>query len=235
MLKQLYTLFRGSDSMQGTRETFVQMLDAVRAMADKAEPAALGGPLSPETQREMMKLDVQVNRFENEIRRRVVAHMALERGHVTTCLLFVTLVSDIERIGDYLKNAATIPGLCNRKLPVPEDGLMRELSSLIGTTTRCITGAVPILESQDPDAAEGLVADLRALSPRYDTLVHRVAAAGHASDVTTALVLLTRAYKRITSHLRKVVSSVTHPVQEIDAGGDPESSLDGTDDSVGVE
>jgi len=162
------------------------------------------------------KQDVEVNKLERSIRKRVVAHLSLHanRMDLPYCLFLVGLVKDVERIGDYAKNISEVSDFYQE--PLPDDPLVNELLEIRNGVEEMFRSASQIFSTEDREQAVSVISNGRNLAHRADALIVRIAHGEHNSGVTTALVLGTRYYKRIGGHVINVLSSVVMPLHKVD-------------------
>lgn len=214
MWLELLQIFRSSDPLKALADEFTQMLQTTHEMATIVRPHIFDHSLALEQRERIYALDIQVNKLERSIRKRVVSHITLHSAHVPYCLLLMSLVKDVERIGDYIKNISEVSELGGSE--VPAGALRDELESLVNLTMQLFDNAPNLLAEQDREQTTELIMKGRNGGKRSDRLVTEIAKADLSGAQTTSLVLLTRFYKRIGAHLINVLSSVVMPLHKID-------------------
>ncbi len=159
---------------------------------------------------------VRVNQLERSIRKNVVAHLTLpgNTADVPYCLLLMSLVKDVERIGDYAKNLAELVDI--RPEPVPDDEILHELQEIRRGVEDAFQSTWEIFASSDEERAMQYIRQGRDLAHRCETLILRIARASYDASTTAVLVLCTRYYKRIGGHAINVLSSVVMPLHKVD-------------------
>jgi len=127
MFEELLSVFRSSDPLRAMAKNFEEMLALTREMTTAAGDMFFSGGTTPQARTELYARDVRVNQLQREIRKQVVAHLSLSghRPDVPHSLLLVSLVKDVERIGDYAKNPAEVTDI--RPGPPPDDEITAEL------------------------------------------------------------------------------------------------------------
>ena len=193
---------------------FEMMLGIVGEMAQLVEPHIFTQELPMDSRNKVYKLDVKVNKLERKIRKRVVAHVTLGRGHIPYCLLMMTLVKDVERIGDYIKNVSEVSKLGGGR--IPEGPLHDELAELVSIGMKLLADTGTILAEQDREQALEWIQEGRAAGKRCDQLLVELAKSDFNASQTTAMVLLTRFWKRVGGHLVNILSSVVMPLHKVD-------------------
>ena len=214
MWLELLSIFRKGDPMEALASRFRDMLRLLQQMSHIVKGHIFDQDLSLEKRSKVYKLDIQVNKLERSIRKRVVSHVTLGRDHVPYCLLLMTLVKDAERIGDYWKNISEVSTLGAGKIPDGE--LKTELQEIIELAMTLMDDLVPILDASDRDRAEELLQTSRLMGKRCDQLLVELAKSNFSAAETTAMVLLTRFHKRIIGHSFNILSSVVMPLHKVD-------------------
>lgn len=216
MFKELLSLFRSHDAIAQMGTDFEEMLRAARDLTLRAGRIFWGEPDGPDELREIWKRDVAINKLERSIRRQVIAHLTLSSGRrdVPYCLLLMSIVKDVERIGDYAKNLAEVRR--DGGAPVPDDAHGNELRELRRIVEEAFGKTSHIFKSSDSTAAAGLMAELRSVNRRCDELIARVTGSGYDAATTTTVVLGARYYKRIGSHILNVLSGTVMPLHKLD-------------------
>ena len=152
----------------------------------------------------------------NAIRKQVSAHLTIGSGREDApyCLLLMSLVKDVERIGDYCKNVAGIYDDGGGPLPADErEDELREIRSIVEETFRVVG---EVFEESDAERALDLIRRGREVNHRCDALVSRIASSQYDAATTTSMVLATRYYKRIEAHLLNILSGVVMPLHKLD-------------------
>lgn len=162
-------------------------------------------------------MDKKLNAFERDVRRKVMTHLSL--GHtedIASGLVLVSIVIDLERIGDYSKN---IHDLARRHPAKLHGGAVEGRVALIESEAlRLFAETVPTFNGGDVEKA-------RDLMRRYKKDISREvsefeeAIVGGTVDLSAAdaaaLVLYARFLKRIAAHSRNLVSSLVNPIDRI--------------------
>jgi phosphate uptake regulator len=219
MLRELLSLFKSDDAIARMSDGFDTMLDLSREMVLKAGVHFFEFRPTADERTDLLRSDVKVNKLERKIRKQVIAHLTLSpQGRSAPYgLLLMSLVKDAERIGDYAKNISEIYDEGGGSLP--DEGTdanadeLRELRRIVEAIL-ADTGAA-FAESNSEKAAE-LIMVGREVNQRSDRLVTRIAAGDYDAATTVTLVLGTRYYKRVASHLMNILSGVVMPLHKLD-------------------
>jgi phosphate uptake regulator len=184
---------------------------------------------TPEERTALFKRDVQVNKLERAIRKQVIAHLSISgnRASLPYCLLLISLVKDVERIGDYTKNLAEAPEYYDGSLP--DDAAIAELREIRSGVETAFAATSAVFEASDRERALALIRQGRDLTHRCDLLVERISRSDYPASLTTATVLGARYYKRIAAHILNVLSSVVMPLHKLDYYDESELEEDDSD------
>jgi phosphate uptake regulator len=160
--------------------------------------------------------DVEINKLERCIRKRVAAHLSLKGNHldVPYCLLLMSLVKDVERLGDYAKNLSEVVDIDTN--PLPDDEIVQELQEIRREVEEAFTAAAEIFVSCDRERALHYINKGRDIAHRCDVLLTKTAHGSYDATTTTAVVLGIRYYKRIGGHVLNILSSVVMPLHKVD-------------------
>ena len=216
MFKELLSVFRSSDPLRAMERNFAAMLIIGYEMVMSAGEMFFAGSATPEQRTELYRRDVRVNKLERLIRKQVVAHLSVSgtRPDVPYSLLLMSLVKDVERIGDYAKNLVEIDDI--RSGALVEDDITLELQQIRGEVEASFKALSAVLGNSDRDWAVELIRQGRDAAHRCDALIARIARSDYDARTATALALGTRYYKRIGGHVLNVLSSIVMPIHKID-------------------
>jgi len=231
MWLELLEIFRSGDPLKALSDDFMKMLRLTREMAEIVRPRVFDNLLSLEKRKEISARDIEVNKLERSIRRRLVAHLTMHGSKAPFCLLLFSLVKDAERIGDYVKNIAEVERLGGAE--IPDGPLKDELTDLIDQATRFHAETPEILARQDRERAVELIREGQAAHKRSDALLVELAKSDFNAGQTTSLVLLTRFYKRISAHTVNILSSIVMPVHKVDYFDEEYVALDDPNAAAG--
>lgn len=202
-----------------------EMLEHNRYGFDLAMSALLGDVVPGTVNDDLRKTDMKVNRLEREIRRELVVHSSVYSGIETpVVLVYMSIVKDVERVGDYGKNLLDL-ALDGANYSVLEDiGDWRKLTSDI---------SLYIADSSKAFAARD-AARCRELRKWGDSRLEyfdaRVSALVRGEDQGPEAVSRALAYrylKRVVAHLMNLMSAVVMPLDQLDYHiPDPERQSD---------
>jgi len=216
MFRELLNVFRTSNPLTAMSQNFVEMLKLTYEMTVSAGEMFSTGTASPEARTSLYQYDMRVNQLERRIRKQVVAHLSLtsNRFDVPYSLLFISLVKDVERIGDYAKNLSEIMDI--RPGALMEDDITEELQEIRRDIEASFKALSEVFASSDVERALEMIQRRREAAQRCDALIVRIARSQYDATDATAIALGTRYYKRIGGHVLNVLSSIVMPLHKID-------------------
>lgn len=218
MFKELMAIFGGDTPLKEVTDHFTRMLRLTQEMVLEASEIFWDGPGGEARRSAVYKTDVEVNKLQREIRRRITTHLSIHGSQdIPYGLLMMSLVKDVERIGDYAKNLLDFADVADLGTPSLADDRrvveLREISEKVETLVR--ESAQVFLESNAPRAQE-LVEEGRSVSKRCDELVVAVAESDFDADVAVKIAVGARLYKRIEGHHMNVLTGVIMPLHKLD-------------------
>jgi len=194
-----------------------EMLELTQGMVLDASKGFWHRGMTPEERTSLYQRDVRVNKLERSLRKRVLAHLATA-GPVSRdapfALMVMSLVKDLERLGDYAKNMAEITEIHDDTLPDHE--VVEELRHIARAVEDLAGRAPEVFEAGDTDGAEELTREGRASSERCDMALRTLARTKLSPSLVVSLTLGLRFYKRIAGHLLNVLSGVLMPLHKLD-------------------
>ena len=207
---------RGHDSIEEIEAIMVRMLRDAAVVYRAATDATFGEGKSPEAKAMVKGTDKQINRGQDQVRAMLAVHGAV-KGSLGTdlpvMLAYMSVVKDIERVGDYAKNLYDLAKY-GADLTMGEDA--PRLAATRDRVSGMIDEAATIFESVDLDAARTFLAMGDAFLDECDDEVKAAwASQGVASDAV-ARALFYRFEKRIAAHLMNLVSSLVLPIDDLD-------------------
>lgn len=182
-----------------------------------------------ETTIDIYATDKKINEFERDVRRKVLSHLAVSgAGKLSSGLALVSIVIDIERIGDYSKNIFDLSKAHPDRLH--GGSLEQDLVDIEQTVDRLFTATVQAFKTNDVEAARKVMSSYKeTLSAQCDRLVDLIIG-GKAPDLApnqaATLALYIRYLKRIAAHSRNITTSIVNPFHRIGyrEKTDPEAS-----------
>ena len=216
MLRELLSLFRKTAPLEDLGRDFIQMLELSRDLTVAAGEIYFREERSPEERSDIYRRDMKVNQLERRIRKQVIKHLSLGGNTVDLpyCLLLMSLVKDVERIGDYAKNLTEAHDF--RVNPLADDTIVAELREIRNGIESAFSATAEVFTEADRERAMELIEQGRHIGQRCDALLVRIAHSEYNAGSATAVALGTRYYKRIGAHVTNVLTSVVMPLHKLD-------------------
>ena len=216
MLKELLTIFRKDSGLDQAFRRSYEMIDITKDMFLKAK-RTLRETDTTELDTSVYEQDKKINKYQKEVRKDVLQHLSIAGvDRLSSGLTLVSIIIDIERIGDYTKNILELAENYKAKLHAGngEEDLAKVEKAVLETFDHLRF----ILENTDEEAAVKLIREYLWVNPLCDK--HIVAqireedkSISGGRSVTVALYF--RYLKRINSHLRNITTSVSRPFHKI--------------------
>jgi Na+/phosphate symporter len=217
---------RGGDGERLERvERKVQlMVQHDRTEFELAMKALLGDVVAASVNDELRSTDRKVNELEREIRRELLVHASV-LGAINTpaILIYMSVVKDVERIGDYAKNLVDL-ALDGASFAATADNA--EWRSLTADITRLIAAVGEAFRSHDSARSKELLSEGNRLLKLFDSRVSALVRGEDTGEQGVARALAHRYLKRIVAHLMNILSAVVMPLDRLDYfDEDPEDRI----------
>ena len=213
----VFELFKGKGQSQIEliEEQLQDMLSATGETMDMALDALFGRVDPAEIEKALKKRDRTVNRNERAIRRELIVHAGVRGANadVPLLLVYMSIIKDIERVGDYTKN---IWDVASTGVPIAALPERAALEKQLGRARTLIGDTARIFKERDVDGASDILPEADAWTDELDEAIDALAASDRPSREGVPLALLYRFEKRIVAHLMNVLSSLVMPVDRLD-------------------
>lgn len=214
----------GSSRLESIEAKVQTMLTHDRREFDLAMSALLGEVPAQSVNQELRAADQQVNRLEREIRRELIVHSSVFGGiDSPAVLVFMSIVKDIERVGDYAKNLLDLARDGADLAAAPDLAEWREHAREIA---QFISDTAAAFHARDRERSRDLRVRGDALLQLFDRRVSALIREPDPGSQAVARALAYRYLKRVVAHLMNVLSSVIMPLDRLDYfDEDPEDRL----------
>jgi len=170
-----------------------------------------------EMSEEIMKKDAIVDAFEQDVRKKVLTHCAVQGAFgIPAGMVLVTIVIDIERIGDYVKNIAFLAQ--NHPTRLRGGALETDLKRLEDAVKKNFIDTQACIEACNADAASKVLREYGWVKSLCDDLLESLIQEKDpnlSSGEAVSLALYIRWLRRINSHLHNLNTSVINPFDRI--------------------
>ena len=204
-----------SSGMRKMRTELGQMLDAGKHIFDTASNAFLGGTDLEVIRKDLFTTDKRINKAERQIRRELVVHASIHgEADFPACLVLMSIVKDAERLGDYAKNVFDLAEMAPEK---PAGDHRDRLISLKDQISQVLARCREVFDEEEETPAKELIRDAHEIEDLCDKEIRKLICGGNGEGpMGPTYVLAYRYFKRITSHLRNIASSIVQPLHKID-------------------
>lgn len=217
MWKNLINLFKRDNLYMQALEESYTMLDLDFQMFE-ASVQSLRKTDNSDIGIDIYAMDKEINRFERDVRKKVMTHLAISGpANLTSGLVLVSVVIDIERIGDYAKNiydlARMHPARLNGK------NLESDLQIIETGVTKLFKETVEAFKTSDVEMSRQIMNNYKtSLAMACEGIITRIVK-GEITDLSSsdaaAIVLYARYLKRIAGHSRNIITGVVNPFHRI--------------------
>ena len=216
MIREILSVFKSNTLMDRAFQRSYDMLDLTYKMFLQAKEVLR------KTEHHLEEVDIssedsEVNKYQREVRKDVFNHLVLTDGEqLSSGLVLVSIVIDVERIGDYTKNIVEIAQNHPQRLHGGkfEDELIRIEDAVEDNFRRTIE----VFRNADEEAGRNLIKEFKWIAKVSDenlmALVKQIDPTITAGSAA-ALALYFRSLKRINAHLRNVATGVVNPFHRI--------------------
>jgi phosphate uptake regulator len=215
MIRELFKVLSGRDPDAAIRAEMLRMLQLSEELVLSAGQCIWQGAPVGAAREALYEKDRQINRLQQQIRKRLVGRLelstALERARF---LIIAGLLKDIERLGDYAKNLIEAADLIQR--PLPDDRPSQELREIQKEAESLLHAAIPAHQDAVAEEARQLCKRGQQCSQRCEALLVELTASEYNARVAVPMALAARYYKRIVRHVMNVLSSVVMPLHKVD-------------------
>lgn len=214
----LKNIFKGGKGLvQQARQETIHALDSGKEMFIIVTQA-LKEETSPEVLNKVHEMDKKINREHRDVRKKIYEHLSISRGNdLFRSLVLLSVVDDVERIGDYSKNIGDIVEMVPGKLDFGEYESNFEVAKT--QTIELFDLTRHAFANCDEAVAAQVAEKYGEISKNCKTTLRNVMARAHELECVPSfylsLVLMLRYMRRVCAHLSNISSSVINPFHRI--------------------
>lgn len=163
---------------------------------------------------DIYKIDRELNKLQRNVRRKILEHLSINpRQDVTSCLVLITIVIDIERIGDYSKNLIELSHKYPQRLKGKYIERIREIEKDI---EELFDGTINAFKNADIDLARKIMERHARIAVHCEKVVEDLVEDTEVSSrMGIICALLARYLKRVSAHLKNIASGVSNPFHRL--------------------
>ncbi|MCP4288427.1 MAG: PhoU domain-containing protein [Gammaproteobacteria bacterium] len=214
--RQIFEIWRWDNSLTQALTASYTMLERTDRMY-RLSSSALRENDNGDICANIFEEDRTINQFHQEVRRKVLRHLAVAGGaNLVPGLVLSCIVGDIERIGDYTKNISELAVAHNA--PLSCGFCEQEVSKMEKAVEDIFSRIVQALKTSDQAEARSLIVDNMWIRKSCDDIMLNLINGRDntiSSGSSVVLALYVRYLKRITEHLMNILSSVVNPYESI--------------------
>lgn len=216
MFERFRALFSSDSLLDEAYDTTVKMLEFDHQMYRDSH-RILREAETNELPYDFKEADRRINKFEREVRRKVLTHLTVtSQRNLVPGLVLTTIVIDVERLGDFTKNIAGLVSSQTARLRGgPHEEGLRRIEKAIEEE---FPEAIEILKNQDEEKAAAIVDQEPFVAETANGIIDALVAGKHdtlSGAEAVRLALYTRYLKRINAHLTNIASSIVNPFPRI--------------------
>ena len=218
MFQKFRELFSSENLLDAAYNTTLTMLDFDHKMF-LASRETLREKDTAELPFNIHQTDRKINKYEREVRRNVLTHLTIAgTQNIVPGLVLVSIVIDVERIGDYTKNIADLATKHPAKLKAgPFEDDVQEIENVIKEDFPTV---IRVLSHQDKEQGRAVMQHEEATAKKSDRIADEIITGGKnmrsfAVGDAVALALYVRFLKRINAHLTNIASAIVNPFPRI--------------------
>ena len=221
--RSILDLFREDNWSNELVDMITEMLDLGNEMFTYTIGVLVNGVPDSDPQHMLYNRDKRINKLERKIRRRVVSHLSVRgsRAEVPSALIFMNVVKDAERLGDYVKNLHEV----NEMMPDSPDRKLYQdhLAASAAIIAELFTHTRQAFLESDEEMAGKVIKKAKSEGRKYEDAIRVITTSDLATNDAVCLVLVLRFFKRIVAHMSNIASTVVMPVDMIDFYDEPEN------------
>ena len=216
MFEKFRELFSSENLLDSAFHTTLKMLEFDHKMYS-ASRQTLRASDGAELPFDFKTTDRKINKYEREVRRNVLTHLSVTgTQNIVPGLVLVSIVIDVERIGDYTKNIAELAGMHPKRL----DGerYEKKLVKIEEHIESIFPIVIEVLTTQDRSAARMIMQAEEEMANIAEEVVSSMITDEKltlAPNQAVALGLYARYLKRINAHLTNIASAIVNPFPRI--------------------
>ena len=155
MFKQIFEIFKSDSLYEQALTECHEMLDIDLTMY-KTSIQSLRKSDTAEIDIDIYGMDKKINEFERDVRRKIMTHLAIGgKEDIGSGLVLVSVVIDIERIGDYTKNIYDLA--VNHPKMLNGGALEERLNKVEANSLALFESSINAFKNQDIEKARGLM------------------------------------------------------------------------------
>jgi len=217
MFKQIFDVWKKENLLKQALQSTEKMFGIVSQNFDIASEQLIG---RLDAKQDIYEADRQINEYERDVRRKVLEHLSINpKQDLSSSLILITVVKDLERMGDYIKNIFELSYHYSK--PLPKNSYSEVLIDLTAQMNKVLKDSIRVFNNADKETAKEYYKFYRKVTEKTDHLIEALLEEKEIS-VREAVVyaLFARYLKRIAAHMANVLTTVINPFHQVGYGFD---------------
>lgn len=162
--------------------------------------------------------DQKINECEKEVRRKVLEHLTLNpKQDLSSSLILITVVKDLERIGDYVKNIVELAYHYPSKME--KNKYTTELIEISNRMSGVLKDSLRVFMEADVEEAKKYYTFHREVTKKTDAMTEKLLEEKKIKTREAVVyALFARYLKRIAAHLANILTTVINPFHLVGYG-----------------
>ena len=218
IFREIVNLWKSEGLLLQAWDESLQMLDLSHKMFNKAVKKSKKQE-SLSVLKKLKNRDKEINSYQREVRRKIFTHFAIEQGthDITSLMVLVMMIVDIERIGDYSKNILDLA--INYPNALDTKHLHKDLYDIEIEVKERFDHTINAVKTQDIRDARNLLKGFKKhVTGASDKIVNNIISGDlefQSGSEAAAIALYARYLKRIGSHLKNITTTIVNPIDAI--------------------
>lgn len=210
--KELFSWWKEDVLMKTAFENVKSSLKKSADIFSYALKASLEGSIDEDKIHEM---DREINTLQVDTRRKVLEHLTIKPAQdIIPSLVWVTIIVDIERIGDYSKNIGELTHFTPHE--IKGVAYITELNNIGIKLESLFKNTLDALIYENPEIAKIVATECTEINYQCENGINSIAEASELLPREIVFyTLFFRYLKRVSSHLRNISTSILNPFDRI--------------------
>ena len=218
IFKELTSLWKSEDLLSQAWDESYKMMLISNEMFDNAITHLREGEKTKKLKK-LKKRDREINNFHKSVRKKVVTHFSVSKNvqDIPNGLVLLSIVVDVERLGDYTKNILDLA--IHYPKPLIAEKLLTPLKEIEEQIHLMFINVIRSIENNDDQMAKKILKTYgKSLAGTSDKIVNNCIAGNHVfkdGSQAASVVLYARYLKRIGAHLKNISTTILNPYDYI--------------------
>lgn len=219
MFKEFFNLIKRQDLLTQALNDSYEMSSIALEMFNLVTEmifADLKAKVSVDEIEEVKKKDYLLNHFDSSIRKKVFEHVVVNEKpdqEIYTSLTLITIVQNLERLGDYSKNLNEIAEIKYALISSEYNQLAENYADILKKMYKDTFNSFK--KADEEIASEVIDGHFKFKSELDDKLIELAIKEPDGKTNYVIYALVFRYFKRISAHLMNIATSITNPIDKI--------------------